>query len=102
MKYLSPSGYSPLEDESVELKTVTDQRDEDEEFNDQLQSPEVSIVTSESSLQIFLEMLFPFIFGTLFLLKWGASSSFGPNSAWGCKEMPTIGTAHPSLLQCIK
>ena len=67
MKYLSPSGYSPLEDESVELKTVTGEclgRDEDEEFNDQLQSPEVSIVTSESSLQIFLEMLFPFIFGT--------------------------------------
>ena len=65
MKYLSPSGYSPLEDESVELKTVTGecQQDEDEEFNDQLQSPEVSVVTSESSLQIFLEMLFPFIFG---------------------------------------
>ena len=68
MKYLSPSGYSPLEDESVELKTVTgecqSEQDADEEFNDQLQSPEVSIVTSESSLQIFLEMLFPFIFGT--------------------------------------
>ena len=66
MKYLSPSGYSPLEDESVELKTVTGecQQDEEEEFNDQLQSPEVSVVTSESSLQIFLEMLFPFIFGT--------------------------------------
>jgi len=66
MKYLSPSGYSPLEDESVELKTVTgecqSEQDADEEFNDQLQSPEVSIVTSESSLQIFLEMLFPFIF----------------------------------------
>ena len=73
MKYLSPSGYSPLEDESVELKTVTgecqSEQDADEEFNDQLQSPEVSIVTSESSLQIFLEMLFPFIFGTLFHFK---------------------------------
>ena len=73
MKYLSPSGYSPLEDESVELKTVTgecqSEQDADEEFNDQLQSPEVSIVTSESSLQIFLEMLFPFIFGTLFYFK---------------------------------
>ena len=73
MKYLSPSGYSPLEDESVELKTVTGecQQDEEEEFNDQLQSPEVSVVTSESSLQIFLEMLFPFIFGTLTLISYG-------------------------------
>lgn len=73
MKYLSPSGYSPLEDESVELKTVAGecqrdcQRDDEEEFNDQLQSPEVSVVTSESSLQIFLEMLFPFIFGKIFI-----------------------------------
>lgn len=72
MNFLSPSGYSVLDDEEVELESIEPKTPPNpklsnpritsqEEFNDQLQSPDVSIVTSETPCQIFLEMLFPFI-----------------------------------------
>lgn len=71
MRFLSPSGYGRLDpeegDAEFELENLKDNDTNEsssrsrDSFENQLQVPEVSVISSESGCQIFTEMLFPFI-----------------------------------------
>jgi hypothetical protein len=74
--FLSPSGtsgYGRLDPEEGETEFELENLKENDSNNDssinndsfenQLQTPEVSIISNETGCQIFSEMLFPFILG---------------------------------------
>ena len=93
MRFLSPSGYGRLDpeegDAEFELENLKDNDTNEsssrsrDSFENQLQVPEVSVISSESGCQIFTEMLFPFILGK-------SKHDIGPTFIIGYKLKPII------------